>query len=160
MKKIESVFLVFALLSVALTACAPASTPIPSTENPVPTPTPTQPTAIPSVTPTVTPTVTPSGPFPTGIYKADYPLMVTDLIFREDGTFTRLIPSEDVTITGTYEVTGDQIVLNEDPRNPCFGVPGTYIWSFDGTTLTLRDVKDECQLRRYNLRLRTWTRQP
>jgi hypothetical protein len=160
-KQNESVFLLFVLLSVWLSACAPASTPILPTITAVPTTTPIPPTttAVPTTTP-IPPTITPGGPFPTGSYKAANPVDVTDLVFLEDGTFTRLLASENYLITGTYEVTGDKIVLNEDRPMPCFGSPGTYTWSFDGKTLTLKVVEDNCEFpRRVNLS-RNWTKQP
>ncbi len=160
-KQNESVFLLFVLLSVWLSACAPASTPIPPTITAVPTTTPIPPTitAVPTTTP-IPPTITPGGPFPTGSYKAVAPVDVTDLVFLEDGTFTRLLRSENYLITGTYEVTGDKIVLNEDRSMPCFGSPGTYTWSFDGKTLTLKVVEDNCFFPRPRNLSRIWTKQP
>lgn len=110
--------------------------------------------------PTVTPTATPSGPFPVGDYKAVSPLRATDLSFLDDDTFTLLLPSEDTVITGTYVVTADKIVLNENPYNLCSGYPGTYTWSFDGETLTLEAVEDKCDVPRQANLSRAWTRQP
>jgi hypothetical protein len=170
-KQNESVLLLCVLLSVWLSACAPASTPIPPTITAVPT-TPISPTitAVPTtpIPPTITavpttpipPTITPGGPFPTGSYKAVIPHDVSDLVFLEDGTFTRLLRTENYLIPGHYEVTGDKIVLNEDRGTPCFGYPGTYTWSFDGKTLTLKVVEDNCDFPRGSNLSRSWTKQP
>ena len=147
-KQNESVFLLFVLLSVWLSACAPASTPMVWLSACAPASTP------------IPPTITPRGPFPTGSYKAVNPVDVTDLVLLEDGTFTRLLASENSLITGTYEVTGDKIVLNEDPGMPCTGYPGTYTWSFDGKTLTLKVVEDNCDFPRSHNLSRSWSKQP
>ena len=57
-KTIRSIFLVFALLTVVLSGCSPASTPVPSTFTPSPIP-PTFSAPL-TTTPTITPTVMPT----------------------------------------------------------------------------------------------------
>jgi hypothetical protein len=65
-KSIQLAFLAFVVLSVLLSGCAPASTPLPPTFTPFPTNTPIPPTVTPTLTPTPTlvpsPTVTPAAP--------------------------------------------------------------------------------------------------
>jgi hypothetical protein len=83
--------------------------------------------------------------FPTGAFKAVKPLYAEEIRFFENGTYkvrfvgdTWANPYE-----GTYVITGDQLVF-DDPDTECAGHPGTYTWSFDGTTLTLKVVEDTC----------------
>ena len=57
-KSIQLVFFAFVVLTVFLSGCAPASTPVPPTSTPFPTNTPIPPTLTSTLTPTLTPTST------------------------------------------------------------------------------------------------------
>ena len=108
------------------------------------------------------PSVTPyAGPFPVGDYKPVTSTGITSLHFFDDDTFKMLLPGlGELVIPGTYVVTSDNIVLNEPAGGPCGGFPGTYTWSFDGETLTLEAVEDDCPNPRAEILTRTWTKQP
>ena len=105
----------------------------------------------------------PSGSFPTGDFKAVNPLYADEIRFLEDSSYqvhfvwegTWYDPYE-----GTYSITGDQLVF-DDPDTECAGHPGTYTWSFDGTTLTLKVIEDTCTaLPRAQDLGRAWTKVP
>ena len=83
-KTIRSIFLFFALLTVVLSGCSPASTPVPSPFTPSPIP-PTF-TAISSATPTTAPTVTPT-PAPENLADAkDLHVWIDDYVNAYGGT--------------------------------------------------------------------------
>ena len=160
-----ALFLALTLVTVMLTVSACSSSAAPaaatlvpsSTAAPAETMTPAS-TDTPAATPTPGPSPTPSGPFPIGSYKPQFPLLaLSGLTFVDDGTYT----VEGLSITGTYVVTNNQIVFTEKEGGNarCVGIPGTYIWSFDGTTLRFKRVDDQCADRSLDL-VRSWIKQP
>jgi len=86
-----------------------------------------------------------SNSFPTGEFKAVNTVFADKIKFLEDGTYAAHFPGEswENAYQGTYAITGDQLVFN-DPDTECAGQLGTYNWSFDGTTLTLKVIEDTC----------------
>jgi hypothetical protein len=88
----------------------------------------------------------PTQQFPTGNFKAVNPLFAEEIRFFDNGTYAvRFVgePTWDNAYRGTYTISGDQLVF-DDPETECANHPGTYTWSFDGTTLTLKVVEDTC----------------
>jgi hypothetical protein len=86
--------------------------------------------------------------FPTGEFKTVNPVYADKIRFFEDGTYAAHFSWEsgsnwDGAYWGTYTITDDQLVF-DDPDTECAGYPGTYHWSFDGTTLTLQVIEDTC----------------
>ena len=94
---------------------------------------------------TTAPTSTRSGSFPTGEFKAVGTVYTDKIRFFDNGNYAAHFPGEswETAYRGTYAITGDQLVF-DDPETECAGHTGTYIWSFDGTTLTLTVVEDTC----------------
>ena len=164
---------VLTMTGLALSACGPAATEVPATEAPAATEAPTatlEPfhTATPAPTSTPRPTLTPvadpnpGGLFPVGDYKP-FPLpgIITDLTFSADGTFAMMLASGGgpELITSTYVVTGDKIVLNDNPGGGCSGYPGTFTWSFEENTLRLKAFEDTCTQPRAHDLDRQWIKQ-
>lgn len=107
------------------------------------TPTPIPPTSTLAVN---SPAPPPSDTFPTGHYKAVTVLYADEIIFYENGNYIIHFRGEltwENAYKGTYTTIGDQLVF-DDPATECAGHPGTYDWSFDGTTLILRVIEDTC----------------
>ena len=83
-------------------------------------------------------------PFQTGVYHLrEEPDKLIE--FMDDGTVTLSqifgnFPIE--AIRGKYEVSGNQIIFKGGAD--CAGKDGTYAWSFDGKTLKLNLVSDDC----------------
>jgi hypothetical protein len=83
------------------------------------------------------------------------------LSFSGDGKYSvsnrGLLP-----IKGTYEVMQDQVVFTETEGGDahCIGIPGKYKWAFDGETLKLASVEDQCGLRRISWPFVSWVKQP
>ena len=91
-------------------------------------------------------TSSPTQQFPTGAFKAVNPLYADEIRFFENGTYAVRFLGEltwENAYPGTYAITGDKLVFN-DPDTECAGQLGTYNWSFDGTTLTLKVIEDTC----------------
>src|SRR5512133_4013539 len=138
--------------SIAMEACtaSPAATLAP------------KPTATVSPAPTATsapkPTVTGPGGFPIGTYKPDHLLYTQYILFTAQGTVVLGLGDAD---TGSYVVSGDQIVFNMDV-GICHNHPGTYHWEIHGDTLTLKPINETCteSSRSEDLGGRSWIRQP
>jgi hypothetical protein len=84
--------------------------------------------------------------FPTGAFKALKPLYAEEIRFFDNGTYAVRFVGEstwDNAYRGTYAITGEQLVF-DDPDTECANHPGTYTWSFDGATLTLKVIEDTC----------------
>lgn len=131
---------------------------IPATETPISTST-LAPTA--SFT-SPAPTYTPGGPFPAGTYEPMKVLYINKLEFHVDGTFRYTLDSQSGggSVSGTYVLNGNEIVLNEAQTGPCAGFPGIYSWSFDGTVLFLKAIEDKCPLPHKLPLQRGWVKQP
>jgi hypothetical protein len=85
-----------------------------------------------------------SNPFPTGNFKAVSPLYAEEIRFFDNGIYGVVFRGESsIGYSGNYTITGDQLVF-DDPDTDCAGHSGTYNWSFDGTTLTLKVIEDTC----------------
>src|SRR5215216_2518104 len=93
-------------------------------------------------------TYTPGGPFPVGTYEPRKVLYINKLEFHEDGTFRYTLDSQTGggSVSGTYVLNGNDIILNEAQTGPCAGFPGVYSWSFDGNVLFLKAIEDKCPL--------------
>ncbi len=109
---------------------------------------------------TLAPQPTPTGPggFPLGKYVPDHVRDVQYLLFTAQGTFVTMFADAD---TGSYVVSGDQIVFNMD-AGVCHEHPGTYHWELHGNTLTFKPINDTCTAssRADELGGRSWIRQP
>ena len=114
-----------------------------------PTPThllPTQPPA---------PTATTALPFPISSFvKANITWE-----FRADGTYSWKESLSETEASGTYTVTGNQIVIKDDYA-PCKDVVATYAWAYDGQKLSLTLVDDACRDRRLTFDQTKWTKKP
>ena len=117
-------------------------------------------TAPPAPTATLAPQPVATGPggFPLGTYKPDHLLYTQYILFTAQGTVVLGLGDAD---TGSYAVSGDQIVFNMDV-GICHNHPGTYHWELHGKTLTLKPVNDTCtdSDRAADLGGRSWIRQP
>lgn len=91
--------------------------------------------------------------FPIGTFHPVNVVELSTLTFRADGKYTTDEPS------GRYVVTGDTIVFTED-FGGCIGTPGTYTWSFDGSKITFKLVKDDCPRRVSDWTSGAWIKQP
>jgi hypothetical protein len=100
---------------------------------------------------------TPGGPFPVGAYTAKSNPDIK-LLFTQGGSYTFGINGE---VKGTYVISGNQITFTETVGGTaqCVGIPGTYTWSFDGSTLTFQLVQDDCAPRK-NDWTNAWVKQP
>jgi hypothetical protein len=107
------------------------------------------------------PTYTPGGPFPVGTYEPMKVLYINKLEFHEDGTFRYTLDSQSGggSVSGTYVLNGNEIVLNEAQTGPCAGFPGTYSWGFDGSVLFLKAIEDKCPLPHKLPLQRGWVKQ-
>lgn len=85
-----------------------------------------------------------TSPFPLGTFTKDEedPLGGHTNIFQADGSY--IYQGHGRGATGTYSVTGDQIVFKD---NYCGSVLGRYTWSFDGSVLSFRMLDDTCAAR-------------
>ena len=138
-----------------------APTPVPPTQTPEPTPVPpTQAPAPTAVPPTQTPAPTATAealPFPVDGIFAKASLTWE---FKPDGTYvteghTQLMNAK---FSGTYTVTGDQVVIQDD-YVPCKDVVGTYGWTYDGEVLSMTAVDDKCR-DRANMARGKWRKKP
>ena len=109
-------------------------------------------------TPTPKPTATGPGGFPVGTYKPDHVLWTQYILFNAQGTVVLGLGDAD---TGSYTVSGDQIVFNRDV-GICHNHPGTYHWEIHGNTLLLKPVNETCteSSRSDDLAGRSWILQP
>ncbi len=83
------------------------------------------------------------GDFPPGTYESG-PFTFT---FEQGGTF-RVVHSSGAGVTGTYNVTGDQIeILDTDGELACLGSAGKYTWKLDHDNLVFSVVDDACDAR-------------
>ncbi len=102
----------------------------------------------PAPTSTAVPTAIPfpTGPFTNGDSSWE---------IRPDGTFTTSgsFGSE----TGTWSAAGEQVVIT---CQCCGNVKGTYRWAFNGGTLTLQAVDDQCFNRLNVLTSGIWSLNP
>jgi hypothetical protein len=139
------------LASIAMGACTapptPAATLPPKSTAPAPT-----------ATPAPKPMATGPGGFPVGTYKPDHKLYASSILFNAQGTFVFVLGDAD---TGTYTVSGDQIVFNT-ADGFCFNKPGTYHWEIHGNTLLLKPINETCKesSRSDDLGGRSWILQP
>ena len=86
----------------------------------------------------------PAQKFPTGNFKAVNPLYAEEIRFFDNGIYGVVFRGEStIGYSGTYAISGDQLVF-DDPDTDCADHSGTYNWSFDGTTLTLKVIEDTC----------------
>jgi hypothetical protein len=128
-KKLGWIALAFALMVVG---CGTSATQSPPTLAPTPVP--------PTETPE--PTAAPVLAFPTGVFaKASLTWE-----FKPDGTYVKEGHTAATAgkYSGTYTVTGDQVVVQDDDTG-CKDVVGTYAWTYDGEVLTLTEVDDKCR---------------
>jgi hypothetical protein len=112
----------------------------------------------PAATLTPKPTATRPGGFPVGTYKPDHVLWTQYILFNAQGTVVLGLGDAD---TGSYTVSGDQIVFNMDV-GICHNHPGTYHWEIHGNTLLLKPVNETCtdSDRAADLGGRSWSLQP
>jgi hypothetical protein len=117
------------------------------------------PTLAPTATPAPKPTATAPAGIPAGIYKPDPPGVSAYMLFTAQGRYISSLPGGPR--TGSYVVTGDQIVFNADD-GPCVNVPGTYHWELNGNTLIFKAIQDDCTqaLRQEDMTGRSWILQP
>lgn len=119
-------------------------------------------TAAPTDTPPPVATPTPSGPFPTGRYKPESVSRMTDMEFREDGSYWFRL-KDGTTTEGTYSVSGDLITIHNTAAE-CVEFPGILRWTFDGQSLSFVQLEDKCEpLMLRNRKAdyqRAWIRQP
>jgi hypothetical protein len=140
----------------APTAVPPTQTPepaaLPPTQPPAPTPTPVPTTQTPAPTATAA-----AIPFPVdGVFaKASQTWE-----FKPDGTYITdgHTQATSAKYSGTYTVTGDQLVIQDD-YNPCKDVVGTYAWTYDGEVLSITAVDDKCR-DRANMARGKWRKKP
>ena len=140
---------------------ASAPTAVPPTQTPEPAALPpTQPPAPTPVPPTQTPAPTATAealPFPVdGVFaKASQTWE-----FKPDGSYITEghTQATSAKYSGTYTVTGDQLVIQDD-YNPCKDVVGTYAWTYDGEALTITAVDDTCR-DRANMARGKWRKKP
>ena len=148
-----SIALVIVILTAAcgsnatMVAEAPTSSPAATaTEQPTSTPAATA-TPAPTDTAAAIATVTPSGPFPTGHYKPERVSHMTDMEYREDGSYEFRL-KDGTTADGPYSVSGDLITIHFKAAW-CFELPGIFRWTFDGQALSFVRVEDKCDLTGY-----------
>ena len=100
------------------------------------------------------PTATTALAFPTGVFaKASLAWE-----FKPDGTYVKegRTAATAGKYSGTYTVTGDQVVVQDDTG--CKD-EGTYAWTYDGEVLTLEEVDDPCR-DRAGMTWGKWRKQP
>lgn len=106
--------------------------------------------------------------FPLGLFISTTGSQFT---FKSDGTFKYVITAEsrdldpnaegDIVIeNGSYTIDGETFIYRDPDFAPRVGCPieATYQWSFDGETLLLETIQDDCRFRPRNL-TRPWTLQ-
>ncbi len=99
-----------------------------------------------------------TAPFPTGTRFRATHLHWGEFFseFQADGTLV-LTRSGDVTIRGTFAVSGNQLkvkgILCDAPDKES----GTYSWNFDGKTLILSSSDDKCS-DRWQVMTQVWTK--
>jgi hypothetical protein len=90
---------------------------------------------------------------------ADYKLEGGEwLLWFDRGIFRVAYPPTKWRTVGSYTVSGDQLLLFNDPT--CHTEVGTYRWALEGGALRLHVVEDACAigLRAKNLTAQPWTR--
>jgi hypothetical protein len=83
--------------------------------------------------------------------------------FKADGTQNYNVPDAFPTpsfSTGTYTVTGNQIVFVESTGECGANTQGTYTWAYDGKILSFKVVKEKCGFREGTAAHGHWERQP
>lgn|GEM_PF-1926055 len=88
-------------------------------------------------------------------------------IFNADGTFVGTTTTGDDWVKGTYEVTGNEVVMQDTWESErlrrqmgkdCIGVVGRYGWTLVGDVLTATAIDDPCEGRRQGTSGVPWTR--
>jgi hypothetical protein len=161
-------WLVVVLLLVLNTACS-SSASLPRQDVPTPSSSVSMPAASATIaakgsTATSVPAIspTPSRPFPTGTFKANRPQNVELLVFKQDGTFY-YVDLPNAVPEGTYTVSGDHMTFTETASQTLCdrqGQTGEYLWSYDGSNLVFKAVKDDCFQRRMEFPASEWVKQP
>lgn len=153
-RSFSTILIVAINMAFVITACSGA---VVQTTIPAPTPT-TVPTIVATATLAPKPTVTGPGGFPIGTYKPDVKLWANYMLFTAQGTVVIGLGDAD---TGSYTVSGDQIVFNMD-IGVCHNHPGTYHWEIHGNTLTFKPINETCtdSSRAEDMVGRSWILQP
>lgn len=99
--------------------------------------------------------------FPVGTYSID--ATKPSLSFDGKGRF-RVAEGDKLLVSGTYDVTGDQIRIT-DTEGPWACTKdgqrtGTYHWTYEKSVLTLSKISDPCQDRAGSFAMVKWTKQP
>lgn len=149
----------------------PTATAQPATVTPAPTATLPPPTAAPTTTPPPTLAAIPivPGTFPVGTYTCELGRDKFTYKFSAEGRYTEEIIAylNDafvmVSESGIYTVSGDQIVITktQGTDSDCTTDEiGTYTWSLDSQTLSLKSLGDKCAIREYTNESCQWVMQP
>ena len=78
------------------------------------------------------------------------------LTLLDGGRFKHDIPLSDDHISGTWGPSQAELSFTETSGGGCINIPGTYSWSYDGTTLHLTQLVDPC----FVLSGYEWVRRP
>ncbi|MDR6990492.1 hypothetical protein [Luteimonas sp. 3794] len=91
----------------------------------------------------------------------------TVAIFNTDGTFVGTTTSGNEWVRGTYQVTGNEVVmrdtwesdmLRQQMGKDCIGIAGRYNWTLQADVLTATVIDDACDGRRRGTSGVPWTR--
>lgn len=121
----------------------PTTTPVPQTDTPIP---PTDTPVPPTETPTKPPIEFPSGKF----YNSSFD---SYLIINDDGTWRLLEGTSRTFFTGLYQLEVDQVTFTEWSGYCSEFGDGIYSWNFLESVLSIKTVKDDCELRSLRLTL-------
>lgn len=168
--------IVFALVFMLLAVGCTTSTPQPAPTL-VPTAVPPTATIAPTNTPAPTATFTLGPPEPT-IDVGDFPIgKYTVKGSKYDGAWTfsaagkynfywheiRNAEGAEASSTekGSFTVSGNKITLKTESSTDICGVEiYAYEWEFDGSTLTLKSLDDQCDVRVYVVEKEPWVKEP
>lgn len=80
------------------------------------------------------------------------------LEIKADGTY--VVKLERMTESGSYTVTGNQVVFTGDYCTRLGVEKGTYAWNYDGKGLTFKALDDLCMDRLSRVDGSSWSKQP
>jgi plastocyanin len=99
-----------------------------------------------------------------GVYdNNDTPHGAQTLTLLGGSRYIQEAPAYHAIITGTWAISGSQIVFTETetvpPGHACVDAPGIYNWTFDGQGLTLVLANDDCRQRKEDYPSGPWIKQ-
>jgi hypothetical protein len=99
----------------------------------------------------------PASGFPSGTFHRAANQAPLTLVFSAAGTVSTYDSTHTATDTASFQVSENEIAIESDTTCPY--TAGIYVWAFDGQTLRLTVVSDDCAQRKDTLSGSDWIRE-